>query len=374
MYDYLIVGAGLFGSTFAKLATSQGKKCLILEKRPHIGGNCYTENVEGINVHRYGPHIFHTSNEKVWEFINQYAEFNNYINSPVAYFEGKLYCLPFNMHTFYQIWGVITPEAAAQKIEEQRLKLDREPQNLEEQALSMVGSDIYERLIKGYTLKQWMQDPKELPSSIIKRLPVRFTFDNNYFNDKYQGIPIGGYTNIFVKMLDGVEVKCDVDYLANREYFNSITQKIVYTGKIDEFYDFEFGELDYRTLRFENELLPKSNYQGNAVINYTSADVPYTRIIEHKHFEGVQTSSTYITHEYPEQWSRDRIPYYPINNDANMAVFSKYKEKAKFEEKVIFGGRLAEYKYYDMHAVIGSAMLAANKELNGNKVETASIA
>jgi UDP-galactopyranose mutase len=374
MYDYLIVGAGLFGSTFARLATSQGKKCLVLEKRPHIGGNCYTENVEGINVHRYGPHIFHTSNEKVWEFINQYAEFNNYINSPVAYFEGKLYCLPFNMHTFYQIWGVITPEAASQKIEEQRLKLDREPQNLEEQALSMVGSDIYERLIKGYTLKQWMKDPKELPPSIIKRLPVRFTFDNNYFNDKYQGIPIGGYTNIFVKMLDGIEVKCDVDYLANREYFNSLAKKIVYTGKIDEFYDFEFGELDYRTLRFENELLPINNYQGNAVINYTSADVPYTRIIEHKHFEGVQTPSTYITREHPEQWSRDRIPYYPINNDANMAVFSKYKEKAKFEQKIIFGGRLAEYKYYDMHAVIGSAMLAVNKELNGNKVEAASIA
>jgi len=374
MYDYLIVGAGLFGSTFARLATSQGKKCLVLEKRPHIGGNCYTENVEGINVHRYGPHIFHTSNEKVWEFINQYAEFNNYINSPVAYFEGKLYCLPFNMHTFYQIWGVITPEAASQKIEEQRLKLDREPQNLEEQALSMVGSDIYERLIKGYTLKQWMKDPKELPPSIIKRLPVRFTFDNNYFNDKYQGIPIGGYTNIFVKMLDGIEVKCDVDYLANQEYFNSLAKKIVYTGKIDEFYDFEFGELDYRTLRFENELLPINNYQGNAVINYTSADVPYTRIIEHKHFEGVQTPSTYITREHPEQWSRDRIPYYPINNDANMAVFSKYKEKAKFEQKIIFGGRLAEYKYYDMHAVIGSAMLAVNKELNGDKVEAASIA
>lgn len=363
MYDYLIVGAGIFGSTFARLMTDKGKRCLVLEKRKHIGGNCFTENVSGINVHRYGPHIFHTSNEKVWEFINRFASFNNYINSPLAYFEGKLYSLPFNMYTFNQIWGVITPEEAYEKLEEQRVTLEGEPQNLEEQALSMVGRDIYERLIKGYTLKQWMTDPKKLPPSIIKRLPLRFTYNNNYFNDKYQGIPIGGYTKIFERMLEGIEVRCNVDYLVDRNQLNKLANKVVYTGKIDEFYDYKYGELEYRTLKFENELIPTKNYQGNAVINYTSEKVPYTRIIEHKHFEYLINEATYITKEYPEAWSKDKIPYYPINNDINTAKFSKYKERAKIEKYVIFGGRLAEYKYYDMHAVIGSAMAAVQKEI-----------
>lgn len=363
-YNYLIVGAGMFGSTFARLMADAGKRCLILEKRNHIGGNCYTENIEGINVHRYGAHIFHTSNEKVWQFINRFTTFNNYINSPLAYFEGQLYSLPFNMNTFYQMWGVITPDEARQKIEEQRLKLDREPANLEEQALSMVGQDIYDRLIKGYTLKQWMKDPKELPASIIKRLPLRFTYDNNYFNDKYQGIPIGGYTAIFEKMLDGIEVKCGVDYLENRVSFDALAEKIVYTGKIDEFYDFELGELEYRTLRFESELLQTDNYQGNAVVNYTAQEIPYTRILEHKHFEKLTSPVTYITREYPEVWNREKIPYYPINNETNMKLFEQYKAKSKTENKIIFGGRLAEYRYYDMYAVMGAAMIAADKHIS----------
>jgi UDP-galactopyranose mutase len=363
-YDYLIVGAGMFGATFARLAADEGKRCLVLDKRNHIAGNCYTENVDGINVHRYGAHIFHTSNERVWEFINRFATFNNYVNSPVANYEGKLYSLPFNMYTFNHIWGVITPNEARQKIEEQRLKLDREPQNLEEQALSMVGHDIYERLIKGYTLKQWMKDPKDLPASIIKRLPLRFTYDNNYFNDKYQGIPIGGYTSIFEKLLDGIEVKCDVDYLENRAYFDSLAEKVVYTGKIDEFYNYEYGELEYRTLRFENELLQTDNYQGNAVVNYTAQDIPYTRIIEHKHFEKLVSPTTYVTREYPDSWDQSKTPYYPINNEVNTAIFERYKNRSTTEDKVIFGGRLAEYRYYDMHAVMGSAMIAADKQLN----------
>ncbi|GAB4466033.1 MAG: UDP-galactopyranose mutase [Elainellaceae cyanobacterium] len=363
MFDYLIVGSGLFGSTFARLMTDQGKKCLVLEKRDHIGGNCYTHNVEGINVHKYGAHIFHTSNEKVWEFVNRFASFNNYINSPVANFAGKLYSLPFNMYTFNQIWGVLTPEEARNKLNEEKIKLPQAAQNLEEQALSMVGRDIYEILIKGYTYKQWMKDPKELPASIIKRLPLRFTFDNNYFNDRYQGIPIGGYTNLFENMLSGIEVKCGVDYLSSRGYLNELARRIVYTGRIDEFYSYEFGELEYRTLRFENELLATDNFQGNAVVNYTSIDVPYTRIIEHKHFERLDTKLTYITREYPEMWSRDRIPYYPINDQSNMEIFNRYQEKSRGDGRYIFGGRLAEYKYYDMHAVIGSAMLAVQKEL-----------
>lgn len=364
-YDYLIVGAGMFGATFARLATDAGKKCLIIETRKHIGGNCYTENIEGINVHRYGAHIFHTSNERVWQFINQFTTFNNYINSPIAYYEGKLYSLPFNMYTFNHIWGVVTPQEAKEKIESQRLKLDREPENLEEQALSMVGQDIYERLIKGYTKKQWMEDPKDLPASIIKRLPLRFTYDNNYFNDKYQGIPIGGYTKIFENMLQDVEVKLDTNYFHNRDYFNSLAEKVVFTGRIDEFYGYEFGELEYRTLRFDNELHSIENYQGNAVINYPAEDIPYTRIIEHKHFEKMKGGNcTYVTKEYPEAWSKEKIPYYPINNDVNMSVFNKYKEKSKLEPNTIFGGRLAEYKYYDMHAVMGSAMIAADKELS----------
>lgn len=361
-YDYVIVGAGMFGATFARLMTDKGKRCLVVEKRKHIGGNCYTDNVEGINVHRYGAHIFHTSNEKVWKFINRFTSFNNYINSPIANFEGKLYSLPFNMHTFNQMWGVITPEEAYAKLEEQRLKLEREPQNLEEQALSMVGKDIYERLIRGYTTKQWMTDPQKLPSSIIKRLPLRFTYNNNYFNDKYQGIPIGGYTKIFERMLEGIEVKCNIDYLSDRASIDELGHTVVYTGKIDEFYDYRFGELQYRTLRFENELVSTKNYQGNAVINYTSQDIPYTRIIEHKHFENSQTESTYITREYPEAWSKEKIPYYPVNDDVNNGKFLQYKKLAKVEENVIFGGRLAEYRYYDMHNVINSAITASQKE------------
>lgn len=363
-YDYVIVGAGMFGATFARLMTERGKRCLVVEKRKHIGGNCFTENVEGINVHRYGAHIFHTSNEKVWNFINRFASFNNYINSPIANFEGKLYSLPFNMHTFNQVWGVITPKQAYEKLEEQRLKLERKPQNLEEQALSMVGKDIYERLIRGYTTKQWMMDPRKLPPSIIKRLPLRFTYNNNYFNDKYQGIPIGGYTKIFEKMLEGIEVKCNVDYLSDQARIDELGHTVVYTGKIDEFYDYRFGELQYRTLRFENELVSTKNYQGNAVVNYTSQDIPYTRIIEHKHFEDSQTENTYITREYPEEWSKEKIPYYPINDDTNTKKYLQYKELAKIEKNVIFGGRLAEYRYYDMHAVISSAITASQKEIN----------
>ncbi len=365
-YDYLIVGSGIFGATFARLATDIGKRCLIIEQRDHIAGNCYTKNVEGINVHTYGPHIFHTSNERVWEFVNRFTKFNNFINSPVAYYEGKLYSLPFSMYTFNQIWGVITPDEARQKIEEQRLKLDREPANLEEQALSMVGSDIYELLIRGYTKKQWMKDPKDLPATIIKRLPLRFIYDNNYFNDKYQGIPIGGYTKLFENLLTGITVKTETDYFENREHFHSIAEKVVYTGKIDEFYGFEYGELEYRTLRFESELMQTSNYQGNAVINYSAEEIPYTRTIEHKHFEKVNTPSTYITKEYPDTWAKGKIPYYPINNDFNMSIFNKYKERSKLETKVLFGGRLAEYQYYDMHAVIGSALIAADKELQSS--------
>lgn len=367
-YDYLIVGSGMFGATFSRLATDAGKRCLIIEQREHIAGNCYTKNIEGINVHTYGPHIFHTSNERVWEFINRFTTFNNFINAPVAYFEGKLYSLPFNMYTFNQLWGVITPDEARAKIEEQKLKLDREPANLEEQALSMVGKDIYELLIRGYTKKQWMNDPKDLPAAIIKRLPLRFIYDNNYFNDKYQGIPIGGYTKVFENMLEGITVKTSTDYFQNREHFNSIADKVVYTGKIDEFYGFEYGELEYRTLRFESELMQTSNYQGNAVINYSAEEIPYTRVIEHKHFEKVSTPSTYITKEYPDTWAKGKVPYYPINNDSNMGIFNKYKEKSKLETKVIFGGRLAEYQYYDMHAVIGSALIAADKELKGSAI------
>jgi UDP-galactopyranose mutase len=361
-YDYLIVGAGMFGSTFARLMTDAGKRCLIIEKRHHIAGNCYTENIEGINVHRYGAHIFHTSNEKVWTFINRFTTFNNYVNSPIAYYKGEIYSLPFSMYTFNKMWGVITPDEARKKIDEQRLKLDREPANLEEQALSMVGRDIYEKLIRGYTIKQWMKDPKDLPASIIKRLPLRFIYDNNYFNDRYQGIPIGGYTALFEKMLDGIEIKLGVDYLEKRNFFNTLAKKVVYTGKIDEFYNFEFGELEYRTLRFENELLESSNYQGNAVFNYTSEDVPYTRILEHKHFEKLNGGPTYITREFPDIWEKGKIPYYPINDDANTRIFEKYKEKSKREQNVIFGGRLAEYKYYDMHAVMGAALIAADQE------------
>lgn len=355
-YDYLIVGCGLFGATFARLATDLGKSCLIIDKRNHIGGNCYTENIEGINVHKYGAHIFHTSNRKVWEFVNKFAEFNNYINSPKAFSNGKLYSLPFNMNTFYELWGVKSPNKAKEIIESQKFKGN--PTNLEEQALSLVGEEIYKTLIKGYTEKQWNKKATDLPNFIIKRLPLRFTFDNNYFNDRYQGIPIGGYTKLFENMLEGIQVNLNTDYFLNREYFNNIANNIVYTGCIDEFFDYEFGKLEYRSLRFENKICNVDNYQGNAVINYCDFDIPYTRILEHKHFEKVMSDKTVITFEYPEEHKhkQNSNPYYPINNSDNQNLYSKYREKSKGLNRFIFGGRLSEYKYMDMHVVIESAM------------------
>jgi UDP-galactopyranose mutase len=353
-YDYLIVGCGLYGITFARLATDAGKSCLIIDNRNHIGGNCYTENIEGINIHKYGAHIFHTSNSYVWNFLNKYAEFNNYINSPKAVSKGKLYSLPFNMNTFYEIWGTTSPKNAKSIIELQSFK--GTPKNLEEQALSLVGEDIYRLLIKEYTEKQWGKRATELPPFIIKRLPLRFTFDNNYFNDKYQGIPIGGYTKLFENMLEGIEVNLDTNYFKNREYFNSIANKIVYTGCIDEFFDYEFGKLEYRSLKFKQETLDIENYQGNAVINYCDYNVPYTRILEHKHFEKAITNKTVITYEYPEDYTQDTIPYYPINSDNNQKIYMKYKDKSKSLTNFIFGGRLSEYKYMDMHVVVESAI------------------
>jgi len=355
LYDYLIIGAGLFGATFARLARDSGKSCLVIDKRTHIGGNCYTENVEGINVHKYGPHIFHTNNKAVWNFVNLFAEFNNFILSPKAYSKGKLYSLPFNMNTFYEMWGVTTPSQAKEIIEQQRFK--ETPTNLEEQALSLVGQDIYQTIIKGYTEKQWGKKATELPSFIIKRLPLRFTFDNNYFNDKYQGIPIGGYTSMIQKMLDDIEVRLNTDYLSNRDYFNSIAKQIVYTGCIDEFFDYEFGRLEYRSLRFEHQVKDTDNFQGNAVINYCDSEIEHTRILEHKHFEKTQSSKTVITYEYPQEYQERMIPYYPINDKRNQAIYENYKNKSSSLTNFIFGGRLAEYKYMDMDTVIKSAMV-----------------
>lgn len=354
MYDYLIVGAGLFGVTFARLATDSGRSCLVIDKRPHIGGNCYTENVEGINIHKYGAHIFHTNNKVVWNFINRFTEFNNYINSPKAYSKGKLYSLPFNMNTFYEMWGVTTPSQAKEIIEQQ--KFQGTPTNLEEQALSLVGQDIYQTLIKGYTEKQWGKSATELPSFIIKRLPLRFTFNNNYFNDTYQGIPIGGYTSMIQKMLDGIEVQLNIDYLSNRNHFNSLANQVVYTGCIDEFFDYEFGKLEYRSLRFEHQIKDTDNFQGNAVINYCDSEVAHTRILEHKHFEKTQSSKTVITYEYPQEYQEGMIPYYPINDKRNQMIYENYKNKSSSLTNFIFGGRLAEYKYMDMDTVIKSAM------------------
>ena len=356
-YDYLVVGAGLYGAVFAYEAKKRGKEVLVIDRRDHKGGNIYCENVNGINVHKYGAHIFHTSNKKVWEYVNQFAEFNRYTNSPVANYKGELYNLPFNMNTFNKMWGVITPQEAAAKIEEQRKEAGiTEPKNLEEQAISLVGKDIYEKLIKGYTQKQWGRKCTELPSFIIKRLPVRLTFDNNYFNDLYQGIPMGGYNVIIDKMLDGVEVELGTDYLANKDKYENIADKIIFTGPIDEFYDYCFGPLEYRSVRFETEELPVENYQGNAVINYTDAETPYTRIIEHKHFEFGTQPTTVISKEYSAEWKVGDEPYYPVNNDKNAALYQKYLDKSKEENKVIFGGRLGEYKYYDMDKVIASAL------------------
>ena len=363
-YDYLIVGSGLFGSIFAYEANKRGKKCLVIEKREHIGGNCYTENIEGINVHKYGAHIFHTSNKQVWNYIQQFAEFNRFTNSPVARYKDELYSLPFNMLTFNQMWGVITPDEAKQKIEEQIKKENiTEPKNLEEQAISLVGRDIYQKLIQGYTQKQWGRACTDLPAFIIKRLPVRYTYDNNYFNDLYQGIPIGGYTQIFEKMLRGIEVKLNADFFQNKEYYLSLADKVVFTGMIDEFFDFRYGRLDYRSLKFENDLLDTDNYQGNAVVNYTEENIPYTRIIEHKHFEFGKQEKTLITKEYSKEYTDGDEPYYPINDQKNNELYLKYKLLADQQDKVIFGGRLAQYKYFDMHNIIAEALDCVNKFL-----------
>lgn len=363
-YDYLIVGAGLFGSVFAYEANKRGKKCLVIDKREHIGGNIYCEKVENINVHKYGAHIFHTSNKRVWDYVNNFNEFNNYINSPVAVYKDELYNLPFNMNTFSKMWGISKPEEAKRIIHEQikELNIDN-PQNLEEQALSLVGTDVYKKLIKGYTEKQWGRDCRDLPAFIIKRLPLRFTYDNNYFNDRYQGIPIGGYTNIIEKMLDNIDVKLNTDYFEFIKNNADIANKTVYTGMIDEFYDYKYGVLQYRSLKFESEILDCDNYQGNAVVNYTERQVPYTRIIEHKHFEYGNQNKTVITKEYPNEWNKGNEPYYPINDTKNNSLYEKYKELAEKEDNVIFGGRLGSYKYYDMDKVIESALEAVDKEL-----------
>lgn len=363
--DYLIVGSGLFGATFAYMAKQKGKRCLVIDKRSHLGGNVYCDNIEGINVHRYGAHIFHTSNKQVWDFVNSIVEFNRYTNSPVANYKGKLYNLPFNMNTFYQMWGVTTPDEAMAKIEEQKaeavakMKADgvTEPRNLEEQAKTLIGTDIYERLIKGYTEKQWGRKCTELPAFIIKRLPVRLVFDNNYFNDKYQGIPIGGYNKLIDGLLDGIETRTGVDFSTIKGTWHDIADKLVYTGAIDEYFDYCYGKLEYRTVRFETEVLDTANYQGNAVINYTEREVPYTRVIEHKHFEmfGQEVydcPKTVISKEYSTEWQQGMEPYYPVNNQRNNELAEKYRERAKNEKDVIFGGRLAEYKYYDMAPVI----------------------
>ncbi|WP_291596248.1 UDP-galactopyranose mutase [Bacteroides sp.] len=364
-YDYLIVGGGLYGSTFAYKARQNGKKCLVIDRRTHLGGNIYCEKVEDINVHKYGAHIFHTSDKKIWDFVNSIVEFNRYTNSPVANYKGRLYNLPFNMNTFYQMWGVTTPELALSKIEEQKFeavtwmknKGIAVPRNLEEQALALIGRDMYETLVKGYTEKQWGRKCTELPAFIIRRIPVRFTFDNNYFNDPYQGIPKGGYNKLIDGLLFDIETKVNTDFLINRDYFKSIAETIVYTGPIDEYYDYCFGKLEYRTVSFENEVLECSNYQGNAVINYTEREVPYTRVIEHKHFEMFGSDidkcpKTVITREYSTEWKEGLEPYYPLNDERNTLLYKKYKELAENENDIIFGGRLAEYKYYDMAPII----------------------
>lgn len=361
-YDYVIVGSGLFGATFAHSVTKQGKRCLVIDKRPQLGGNLYCKNIEGINVHAYGAHIFHTSNKEVWQFVNSIVEFNRYTNAPVANYKGKLYNLPFNMNTFYALWGVKTPAEAKAKIEQQRQQAAiAQPQNLEEQAISLVGPDIYEKLIKGYTEKQWGRKCTELPAFIIKRLPVRFTFDNNYFNDNYQGIPIGGYNKLIDGLLAGCDTQCNVDFFAERQKYEAMADTIVFTGKIDEYYNYQFGKLQYRTVKFETETLDCANYQGNAVVNYTEAEVPYTRIIEHKHFEFGQQPKTVISREYSSEWQDGSEPFYPVNDERNNALYLKYKALADAEERVVFGGRLAEYKYYDMDKVIERALIEVGK-------------
>lgn len=362
MYDYLIVGSGLFGAVFACEAKREGKSVLILERRNHIGGNVYCEERDGINIHKYGAHIFHTSYEDVWAYVNQFVKFNNFINSPVANYRGHLYNLPFNMNTFRELWDIVTPAQAKAIIAEQRKVIKGEPQNLEEQAISLVGTDIYTKLIKGYTEKQWGRSCTELPAFIIKRLPVRYTFDNNYFNDRYQGIPVGGYNKLIEALLDGIEVRTGVDFLKDRATYQAMAKKIVYTGSIDEYFGYKLGQLEYRGLRFETERLEEENHQGVAVVNYTEFEIPYTRIIEHKHFEFGTQPVTYITREYPADWHRGEEAYYPVNNDHNQQLYQKYVALAKQEPNTIFGGRLAEYKYYDMDDVIEAALRKINKE------------
>ena len=369
MYDYLIIGSGLFGSVFARQAADAGKKVLVIDKRPNIAGNVYTEKVEGINFHKYGAHIFHTNNTEVWNYVNRFATFNRFTNSPVANYKGELYSMPFNMYTFNKMWGVVTPEEAAAKIEEQKKEITGEPQNLEEQAISLVGRDIYEKLVKGYTEKQWGRDCKELPAFIIKRLPVRLTFDNNYFNALYQGIPVGGYTKLVENLLEGIEVRLNEDYLENKAEWNAMAEKVVYTGAIDAYFDYALGNLEYRSVCFENEILDVPNFQGNAAVNYTDKETPWTRIIEHKWFEfgkdeeGNDLPKTIISNEYSSEWKPGDEPYYPVNDEKNGELYQKYKALAEKEENIIFGGRLGEYKYYDMDAVIASALECARNQL-----------
>lgn len=363
MYDYLIVGSGLFGAVFAHEAAEKGKKILVIERRNHVGGNIYCEEKDGINIHKYGAHIFHTSYKDVWDYVNKFVEFNNYVNSPVANYKGELYNLPFNMNTFAQLWGIVTPAEAAAKIAAQRTAIKGEPQNLEEQAISLVGTDIYTKLIKGYTEKQWGRSCKELPAFIIKRLPVRYIFDNNYFNDRYQGMPVGGYNKLINALLEGVEVHTNVDYNKSRSEYENIADKVVYTGPIDAYYNYKLGQLEYRGLKFETECLEEVNHQGVAVMNYTEREVPYTRIIEHKHFEFGTQPVTYVTKEYPADWQPSEEAYYPVNDNRNQSLYQKYVKLAEKENMVIFGGRLAEYKYYDMDDVIKSAIECVNKEL-----------
>mgnify|MGYP006084180805 FL=1 len=358
-YDFLIVGSGWYGSVCARELTDMGYRCLVIDKRDHIGGNCFTEKVEGINVHKYGPHIFHTSNKVVWEYVNKFAEFNNYRHHVVANYKGELYSLPFNMWTFNKLWGVITPEEARAKIESQTFLGD--PTNLEEQAISLVGTEIYQKLIKGYTEKQWLKSAKDLPAFIIKRLPVRFVYDNNYFFDTFQGIPKNGYTQVFEKLLEGIDVKLNLDYFIDKDTLDSLSQNIIYTGPIDKYYDYKFGDLQYRPLKFKTKILDKENFQGHSVVNYTSSDIPYTRIIEHKHFNNDVSDKTVVTREYPIEYSKDEEPYYPLNDKPNQKKYQKYFKLSQKENNIFFGGRLAEYKYYDQHQVIESALGFVNQ-------------